>query len=143
MDNLTEAAVNATETAIDAAVEGTGFFTALFGTVSNFWEILSEYPLAYLTGLEFIFLLAFVYGSYKLAKYMFKTVFSGLSTSGSIVKKMAHYNQVRASKIVCPHCGRTLDKCVCPTNKGVSNGERIRKYKKEKKARKLLESQGK
>ena len=39
----------------------------------------------------------------------------------------------RCSKVQCPHCGRTLDKCVCSSN--VKNGyiKRLALYSKEKK----------
>ena len=43
----------------------------------------------------------------------------------------------RASKKVCLHCGRTLDKCICPANKGLSNSKKLKKHKLEVRALKL------
>jgi hypothetical protein len=40
----------------------------------------------------------------------------------------------RASKVTCLHCGRTLDKCVCPSNKDAKYSKRLRRHSLELKA---------
>ena len=41
--------------------------------------------------------------------------------------------KTRCKKVMCPHCGRTLDRCVCDLNKHRSYVSRLYHYKKEKK----------
>jgi hypothetical protein len=69
-----------------------------------------------------------------------KVIFKSAKTGGRVVFEGAKSSlkvfspKHRASKHVCLHCGRTLDKCVCPTNKDVSYSKRIKKHKLEVKA---------
>ena len=46
---------------------------------------------------------------------------------------VAHFSKVRCSRVQCPYCGRTLDKCNCAANQGLSYRKRIKRYKKTRK----------
>jgi hypothetical protein len=113
-------------------------FEPIVSFFSNFWEIFTTQELAYMTGLEVVMLTLITLGTLRVLKYSLATAKTGatviVKTGGSLGK----VNQIRASKIVCNHCSRTLDKCVCANNKGVGFGKRISKYKKEQKLLKKL-----
>jgi hypothetical protein len=71
---------------------------------------------------------------------VFKIIFKSARTGSKVILNGAKSSlrifspKHRASKYTCLHCGRTLDKCVCPTNKDVSYAKRIKKHKLELKA---------
>lgn len=68
--------------------------------------------------------------TWKILKYVFiglKFIFRGIYNLFSI--------KSRCKKIQCPHCGRSLDRCVCPENRGKSNFKRLSRYQREKKNR--------
>jgi hypothetical protein len=112
-------------------------FEIIKNFILSFWEMLGK-PLMEVTPLELIFTAAFAVGIFFIFKALFKVAGQGYKASVKVGKKLLSgwTPKARAAKITCNHCGRTLDKCVCASNKGVSNFKRIRKYKKELKERK-------
>jgi hypothetical protein len=108
-------------------------FQPLIDFFSNFWAIFTTQEVASMTGLEVILLALITLGILKAVKYAFSSAKDGANVVVKFGSNITHFNKHRASKITCTHCGRTLDKCVCANNKGVSYGKRISKHKKEQK----------
>lgn len=99
---------------IDNVLEWFGF--------SNFNEIL---------GLMLVFMLAYLV--IEILKYGAKNLGKGLmSTIGGVLRfplDLVTYRKRMKKNTTCSRCGRTLDRCVCDHNKGVSLGKRYRKEK--------------
>jgi len=119
---------------------------ALIDVIKNFWQIITnrgpegeilEYNLANLTILQLLLVALFIYLMIKLLKAMFKNTDKALKTSWNGVKKVATWKKRKMLETPCTRCGRTLDKCVCPSNKGLSVSKRYKKHKAELKLQKL------
>jgi hypothetical protein len=103
----------------------------------GFWDILTEIPLSDMTGVQVLLLGAILWVSFGVVKSLFSPAKQGAAILQDTAKSILHPYKAAASKTVCLHCGRTLDKCVCPTNKGVSLRNRLKKHKQELKIIKL------
>ena len=62
----------------------------------------------------------------KVLKYIFKG-------TKKVAYNACHFSKIRCSRVQCPYCGRTLDKCNCTANQGLSYRKRIKRYKKTRK----------
>jgi len=113
---------------------------ALLDFFANFWEIFTSQEVASMTGLQVVVLAFIIYALFGLLKNGVNYGKQGVKVVVKTGSDIVHFNKAHASRINCIHCGRTLDKCVCANNKGVSYGKRIRKQKKEQK---LLRKLGK
>jgi hypothetical protein len=105
----------------------------------SLWEGIFSTPLAELNGVQLGILVLFFALGWQVLKVLFKTSKDGAKSVGKVAKKVVYSfsSKAKASKTVCLHCGRTLDKCVCPSNKGLSLSKRLKKHKLEVKALKL------
>ena len=111
----------------------------LFDYLKSLWEGLFSTPIAELNAVQIgVLVLLFLLG-WQVLKVLFETSKTGAKTVTKGTKKFLGLFSVksRASKTVCLHCGRTLDKCVCPSNKNLSLKKRLKKHKLEVKAAKL------
>jgi hypothetical protein len=105
----------------------------------SLWEGLFSTPIAELNAVQVGVLGLLSFGGIKVLQLLFKTSSAGAKVVAKVTKGFFHVlsPKHRASKKVCMHCGRTLDKCVCPSNKGLSNSQRLKKHKLEVKALQL------
>jgi hypothetical protein len=87
-----------------------------------------------------ILLTILLVSGFALLKAIAKSLKEGSATTLRFTKKIfgLFSAKKRASNMICNYCGRTLDQCSCPSNRGVSMRKRIKKYKLEKKARRIL-----
>jgi hypothetical protein len=107
----------------------------------SLWEGIFSTPIAELNGVQVgILVLAFMLG-WQVLKVLFETSKKGVATLSKTSKKVlfSFSPKARAAKTVCLHCGRTLDKCVCPSNKNLSLSKRLKKHKLEAQAAKLTQ----
>jgi hypothetical protein len=102
------------------------------------WEGIFNTELGMLTAPQIAILVGLSYVGVKAARVVGNSTKKGVVAVGKSVKAAAVYvsPKGRASRAVCIHCGRTLDKCVCQSNKGLSFSKRLRKQKLEIKLRK-------
>lgn len=101
--------------------------------MKQIWEfilMIFNTPIVEMTGWQIIVLvllsIAVIWLSLKVLKYAWitiKTVFRTLHNVFSAKKK--------CQKIQCPHCGRTLDKCICQRNQKRGYLSRIYHYKRD------------
>jgi len=107
------------------------------------WKELFELSLMEMTASHLILLTIILVGGFTALKVIGKRLKEGSSTIFASAKKLTKglSAKERASHFTCSKCGRTLDKCVCPSNKDLSFSKRIKKYKLEQKARKILNKQ--
>jgi hypothetical protein len=105
----------------------------------SLWEGLFSTPIAELNAVQVGVLGLLSFGGIKVLQLLFKTSKAGAKVVFKGAKSFLHVlsPKHRASKTVCLHCGRTLDKCVCPSNKGLSYSQRLKKHKLEVKALQL------
>jgi predicted RNA-binding Zn-ribbon protein involved in translation (DUF1610 family) len=119
-----------------------GLFDFISNTIKDIlelWDGMFTAPLDELNIIQVGMAAGMVFLGWKALQAIFKSSKTGsqiVVRIGKVVAKTLSAKN-RASKIVCPHCGRTLDKCVCPKNKGVSYSKRIKKYRLEQKAKRL------
>jgi hypothetical protein len=109
--------------------------------LGSLWEGIFNTPLAELNGVQLGILVLFFALGWQVLKVLFNTSKDGAKSFSKISKK-ALYSfspKAKAAKTVCIHCGRTLDKCVCPSNKNLSYAKRLKKQKLELRAIKLSE----
>jgi hypothetical protein len=109
----------------------------LIDIIKNFWDIISNQPLMQMTPLEFFVLAIFSFFLFLLLKQLFVVSAQGAKTSWKHAKKLVGWRKRKMANTICPRCGRTLERCTCPSNKGVSLRKRYKKYKAEKKLQKL------
>ena len=98
------------------------YFYALFNT-----------PLGEMTFLNLLVAIAI---SAVIAYILFKVLFcfkSIIKGCKRVTYNTIHFSKIRCSKVQCPYCGRTLDKCNCAANQGLSYRKRIKRYKKTRK----------
>ena len=112
----------------------------MFENLIQLWNDLFELQLMEMKAAHLILLTILLVSGFVLLKAMANSMKEDSSASVKFTKRAvsAFSPKKRASKIVCNHCGRTLDQCACPSNKGVSMSKRIKKYKLEQKARRIL-----
>jgi hypothetical protein len=112
--------------------------TIVYEWFMNIWENIFDKPLLELRYSQIILLVIISYAAFKALGVVGKTAGSGTKALAKGFVAAAAYvsPKGRASRTVCLHCGRTLDKCVCPTNKGLSYSKRLRKHSLELKLRK-------
>jgi rRNA maturation protein Nop10 len=111
------------------------FFTALLESLFSWlWD--GRFEMGSLTPLQFALLLGYIYLAFRFLSHIFGTAKKGVVVTGKALGRLLTANKRKMAETVCPHCGRTLDKCVCPSNKGLSLRTRYKKYKLELKARK-------
>jgi len=105
----------------------------------SLWEGLFTTPIAGLNAVQIGVLVILSFGIIKVLNILFKTSKAGAKVLGKSAKGLLYVlsPKHRASKKVCLHCGRTLDKCVCPSNKGLSYSQRLKKHRLEVKALQL------
>jgi len=111
----------------------------LFEYLGTLWQGLFNTPLAELNGVQVGILGLFFALGWQVLKVLFKTSKTGAKSFSKIGKKVlfSFSPKAKAAKTVCLHCGRTLDKCTCPSNKGLSMAKRLKKHNLEIKAAKL------
>jgi len=112
------------------------FLEQIKDLILRFWEILGT-PLAEISVLHLVIVSGFSVLIFFVLKSTIKVLREGYNASKKLAKKGISKLRLknRAAKLTCLHCGRTLDKCVCNSNKGVSLRKRVRKHKKELKER--------
>ncbi len=117
-----------------------GFFQDFFSIFEGFWQKFTTESLVDMTPLELLIFVGLSFAAYKLAVLLFAKASSGAVVSARVVgKALSHFSvKSRASRTSCIHCGRTIDKCVCATSKGLSLGRRLRRQNLEIKLRKKL-----
>lgn len=119
--------------------------TGILDYLVSLWEGIFSTPLAELTGVQVGILVLVYLLLWQVLKVLFKTSKNGAKVVSKAAKKVlfSFSPKARAAKTVCIHCGRTLDKCVCPSNKNLSYSKRLKKQKLEIKAAKLAAKIGK
>lgn len=115
-----------------------GIFNFILEWFSGIWENIFATPLFQLRYSQVIVLLIITYLAFKALGIVGRTAHKGSIAAAKAVRAAAVYVSPKgvASRTVCIHCGRTLDKCVCQSNKGLSFSKRLRKQKLELKLRK-------
>ncbi len=98
------------------------------------WD--GRFELGTLSPLQFALLLGYIYVAFRFIKHLLGIAGNGATVTVKTLGKILTYRKRKMASTICPHCGRTLDKCVCPSNKGLSLRVRYKKYKLELKARK-------
>lgn len=109
----------------------------LINIFKNFWEIISTQPLMEMTPLQFFVLALFSFFFFLILKQLFSVSSQGAKTSWKALKKLPGLRKRKMAKTICPRCGRTLEHCQCPGNKGLTVKQRYKKYKAEQKLQKL------
>lgn len=106
--------------------------------LAGVWENIFNTGLGELSAPQIAILVGLSYAGLKAATVVGKASKKGAVAVGKAVRGAAFYvsPKGRASRTVCLHCGRTLDKCVCQSNKGLSYSKRLRKHNLELKLRK-------
>jgi hypothetical protein len=106
--------------------------------LSGVWEGIFRTGVGSLTAPQIAILAGLGYAGFKAATIVGKASKKGTVALGKAIRGAAFYVSPKgvASRTVCIHCGRTLDKCVCQSNKGLSFSKRLRKQKLEIKLRK-------
>ena len=102
-----------------------------FTSPDEFWNsiiTLFTTPFASLSVIDFLLALIIVAVVGFLAFYILKFAFITLRACGRGMKRLGYKS--RCSKITCPNCGKTLDKCSCVKNAGLSYRKRLINYKK-------------
>lgn len=115
-----------------------GLFDFIVEWFSGIWDNIFATPLLELRYSQVIVLIIITYASLKALGIVGKSAHKGSVAAAKAVGSAALYisPRGRASRTVCIHCGRTLDKCVCQSNKGLSFSKRLRKQGLELKLRK-------
>jgi polyferredoxin len=105
---------------------------------SGVWEGIFRTGIGEMTAPQAAIIAGLGYVGLRAAKLVGSSAKKGTVAVGKAVSATAAYvsPKGRASRTVCLHCGRTLDKCVCQSNKGLSFSKRLRKHKLEIKLRK-------
>jgi polyferredoxin len=113
-------------------------FNFVFEWFSGIWENIFEAPLLGLRYSQVVVLLIITYLGFKALGIVGNSAKRGAAALSKGTSSALEYvsPKGRASRTVCLHCGRTLDKCVCQSNKGLSFSKRLRKHKLEIKLRK-------
>ena len=101
------------------------FFVKLFTT-----------PISELSVYEIVIAAAICVGAFFLIKWILKFVWAGLKWFGKLFKLMFSA-KARCKKTVCPHCGKTLDKCSCVENKKRGYLSRLVHHNKEVRAKRI------
>jgi hypothetical protein len=118
------------------------FILEIFNLIAEWfggiWENIFSTPLFQLRYSQIIVLAIISYLAFRALGIVGKTAKKGAAAVSRGVASGIEYvsPKGRASRTVCLHCGRTLDKCICPTNKGLSYSKRLRKHGLELKLRK-------
>ena len=100
------------------------FFVKLFTT-----------PISELSVYQIAIAAAICVAAFFTLKWLFKFLLAGLKWFGKLFKLMFSA-KARCKKTVCPHCGKTLDKCSCVENKKRGYLSRIVHHNKEMRERK-------
>jgi hypothetical protein len=105
------------------------------------WSGLFSRPISELNGVQIgVLVLVYLLG-WQVLKVLYKTSRKGASVivtgTGNFLKLFS--TKTKASKTVCLHCGRTLDKCICQSNKTLSLSKRLKKHKLELRALKITQ----
>jgi len=112
------------------------FFRELFDIFFNFWVIIStktitELPIVHLLVITVIMIFLF-----KLLKYMFIVSKQGINKTVQIARRKIKIKKDEKASTFCLGCGRTLEKCICPSKKRMSLNKKYKLYKVELKKRK-------
>jgi polyferredoxin len=118
-----------------------GIFNFLLEWFSGIWENIFATPLLELRYSQIVVLAIITYIGFRALGIVGRSAHKGSVAIGKAIKSAAVYvsPKGRASRTVCLHCGRTLDKCVCQSNKGLSFSKRLRKHKLELKLRRAAQ----
>jgi hypothetical protein len=108
----------------------------------SFWDIFTSTPVAEMTGIQILLLAGFLWLAISLVKALFKPAKRGVEVAKNVGTAVVHPYRTMCAHETCLHCGRTLDKCVCASNKGVSYRKRLKKHRSEKKLIKLQQRAG-
>jgi len=108
----------------------------------DFWNDLFQRPISELNFVHVIILIAIAFVGFKLLKFILKYLLKGLKAVGTAILGIFS-PKAKCSKTLCRHCQRTLDKCVCNSNRGKSYFVRLYRYNREGKniRKKLKEKQ--
>ena len=98
--------------------------------LKTFFVDLFSRSVSELSGLHFIILALITVLFFVLAKCILKCIWTALKAICRGIKNLCSTKK-RCEKIQCPHCGRSLDKCVCQCNRGHGNTHRLYGYYKE------------
>lgn len=104
----------------------------MFQNFTNYWNDLFKRPILELNYVQVIILVIIAFLGYKLLKYLLKILKLGLKVTKRTVDKFSIKH--RCERTQCRHCGRTLDKCVCASNKNHGYFYRYRHHRQETKA---------
>lgn len=117
-----------------------GLFQDFFSIFEGFWQKFTTESLVDMTPLELLIFVGLSVAAYRVAVVLLSTARDGaVSVAAVSGRVLSHFSvKSRASRTTCIHCGRTIDKCVCATSKGVSLGRRLRRQNLEIKLRKKL-----
>ena len=104
-------------------------------TAAEFFRQIFELPIGQLNMWQFGVMLLIIIALVALAVLLVIGIFKFLKTFFKILGNVFSAKK-RCAKVQCPHCGRTLDKCLCANNKRRSYISRLYHYKKEQRQRK-------
>jgi len=105
----------------------------------SFWksivDLISNTNISELSVLNLVIIGLVLWILFLLVKFLWKHFFKpGLVAIKNGFYNLSHNAKRKCSKITCKKCGRTLDKCICESNKNLSYNQRLRKYYKEQRA---------
>jgi len=104
--------------------------------LKNFWEIILLGKLSEITPLQLALFVLVCLGAFFLVKaFLTKILWPGIKGIGRAFANGISAKR-KCSRIQCPHCGRTLDKCTCVENKHRGYMSRLFHYHKEHKSKK-------
>lgn len=100
------------------------------GTIVNFFtDIFVRLSIGEMNGFELALLVLFSYLGFLLLKKVAKWILTALKVIYHFTKNILSAKE-KCKKIQCVKCGRTLDRCICPQNKGRSSIGKLIDYKK-------------
>lgn len=97
-------------------------------------ETLFQEPLLSLNFMQLLALALISILLFFVVKYLLKFIKIALKFIAYLLGSIS--SKSRCKKHQCPHCGRTLDKCVCECNRGRSYTYRLNRYNKELRVKK-------
>lgn len=100
--------------------------------VKNMFDKLTTFNLHNLTFFDLLVFTVFSIACFFLIKWVLKFLVIGSKSVWKGLRKRVKTSKERCSEIQCPFCGRTLNKCICPSNKNLSYRERLKVYKNRK-----------
>jgi len=100
--------------------------------VANMFDKLTTFNFTQLTFFDLLIFTLFSVGCFFLIKWVLKFLVIGSKSFWKGFRKRVKSSKEKCTEIQCPFCGRTLEKCMCPSNKNLSYRQRLKVHKNRK-----------